>query len=125
MNNGHRRMVMRRAGALLLLASLATAMLRCSSSSNSNSCADMAGHWAVSGGCGAIQCTVNQSSCSISIGCTLVDYTGSISGDSVGFQSFASDGGVVQSCQATLAGTVLSGSCTTSASSCSFTAMKQ
>jgi hypothetical protein len=85
----------------------------------------MAGHWAVTGGCGAIQCTVNQSGCSISIGCTLVNYTGTISGDSVAFQSFAADGGVAQSCQGTLAGASLSGSCSTSGTSCSFSAMEQ
>ena len=124
MDNRTRKIAVLSAAALLL-ASLASGTLACSSSSNADSCTDIAGHWAVSGGCGAIQCTVNQSGCSLSIGCTLVDYTGTISGDSAGFQSFASDGGVVQSCQATVAGTAMSGSCTTSASSCSFTAMKQ
>jgi hypothetical protein len=60
----------------------------------------------------------------VSIACPIVSYTGTASGDSVTFQTFDADGGVAQSCQGTLAGNVLTGTCT-SASTCIFSAVKQ
>ena len=108
---------------LLLIALAGAAIIHCSGSTSS-SCSSIAGTWSVSG-CASFKCDVMQSGCSLSIGCPFVSYTGSVSGESVFFQSFAGDGGVSQTCQGTLSGTTLMGTCDSGGSPCPFTAVKQ
>jgi hypothetical protein len=109
---------------VLLIALMAATTIHCSSSTSTSSCTNIAGTWSVSG-CASFQCKVTQSDCSVSIGCPLISYTGSVSGDSVSFQSFAGDGGVTQACQGTLSGMTLMGTCTSGGTPCTFAAVKQ
>ena len=113
-----------RAAAPFLIASMVAAAIHCSSST-STSCSSVSGPWSVSGGCGTLQCRIAQSGCSLTIDCTLVSYTGTISGGNLFFESFAGDGGVTQMCSGTLAGNMVNGSCSTGPTSCTYSAVSQ
>ena len=113
-----------RKAAPFLIASMVAWAIHCSSST-STSCSSVAGQWSVTGGCGTLQCGIAQSGCSITVDCTLVSYTGTVSEDSLSFQSFAGDGGVTQTCNGTLAGKMISGSCSTGPTSCTYSAVSR
>ena len=106
--------------ALLLLAFAASAACG-GSDDDDDDCADVSGTWAING-CATASCTVAQSGCSISLACTtvvltMVDFTGTVDRSSV---AFANDMG--GSCEGTISGDQMIGTCTSETGTCEWDA---
>jgi hypothetical protein len=89
-------------------------------------CGDVSGTWEVSG-CGDDECVITQTGCSASLSCEggSISYTGSVAGNQLSFQG-RSGAGVPATCQATVQGAQMSGSCSPQGlPTCSFTAARQ
>lgn len=97
-----------------------------SGSNGGGDCANIVGIWAIDGGCGADVCTISQNGCTTSLLCGSgsVSYTGSLSGDQVTY-SGESGGGLESTCQGTVNGGTMTGTCTSSLGSCPFSAQRQ
>ena len=113
---------MRSLRALLLLAFAALAA--CGGDDDEDdghNCADVSGTWTING-CATTGCTVAQSDCSISLACTTVvlttvDFTGTVNGSAL---NFADDMG--GSCEGTIDGTQMIGTCTSETGTCQWDA---
>jgi len=93
---------------------------------STSSCADLAGVWTISGQCGADLCTITQVGCAITqLSCTSGAHStsGTIAGDQFSYTG-VSGGGLASTCSGTANGNTLSGSCTVSVTSCTFTGIR-
>jgi hypothetical protein len=89
-------------------------------SSNVGSCADLSGTWVATGSCGVDDCVITQSGCSVNFACNdgAASYTGTVTQSSVTFV------GVLGSCQGSVSGDRITGTCTGSLGACSYTATR-
>ena len=87
----------------------------------SGACADLAGTWSLSGTCAVSGCVISQNACSANFVCDngAASFTGTVSTSSVHFVGATGD------CDGSLAGNLLSGSCSGAAGTCQFVASKQ
>ena len=112
---------MRILGALVLFACAAiTACAGDDDDDGLDDCENLNGSWAVNG-CFSVNCTVAQSDCSITLTCNTLGgdtvFTGSVNGNEV---TFANDTG--GSCEGTISGTQMIGTCTSDAGTCEWDA---
>jgi hypothetical protein len=87
------------------------------------SCADVSGRWTIDGDCGSDLCTIEQTGCSTVFDCMAgtAAYSGSVSGNAVSFTGTTA-GGLPGTCQGTISGSEMSGTCTVHGFSCTFSA---
>lgn len=89
------------------------------------SCSNVTGTWQVMGACGADVCIVTQTGCSTSFSCGSGTraLTGSVSGTSV---TWSGDGptGAPGTCNGTVSGSAMSGTCNTAGVLCDYTATR-
>ena len=92
-----------------------------SSNGTPGSCADLTGTWSVGGGCAPDVCTITQSGCDANFKCTsgTASFSGTVHGDSVTFYRGPS------TCDGTLQGGALGGTCKAGTDSCSFNATRR
>jgi hypothetical protein len=107
--------------AILLLSAAVVMACGGDDDDEDDNCADVSGSWAING-CATTGCTVAQSGCSISLTCTTVvlttvDFTGTVAGSAV---NFADDMG--GSCEGTIDGTQMIGTCTSETGTCQWDA---
>ena len=105
----------------MLLLAFAAAACGSDDDDDDGGCEDLSGSWSVNG-CATANCTVAQSGCSITLTCTtlvltMVDFTGSVDGATF---SFANDMG--GTCEGTISGTQMIGTCTSEAGTCEWDA---
>ena len=116
----------------IVLAVLALTTMACSSTTTggggtgTGQCGNIAGTWRLSGGCGSDTCIIVQSTCDTDFKCGggSVSYKGSISGDKVSYAGKTATG-IDGTCNGTLNGITIKGTCTSSAGTCDVTATKQ
>jgi hypothetical protein len=117
--------------ALPLFAIAFPCFVACSSSSSGDgasngNCSSIAGTWGVSGTCGPDTCIITQNGCNTSFACGggSVSYTGSVNGSNVSYAGKTA-GGVDGTCSGTVQGSTMSGTCTVSGATCSYSAAKE
>ncbi|HVJ14761.1 MAG TPA: hypothetical protein VM686_04945 [Polyangiaceae bacterium] len=112
--------MMRNLAAVLLLACAVTTACGGDDDDDDDNCANTAGSWAING-CFSLNCTVAQSECSITVSCNSlagpVTFTGSVDGNEL---SFVNDMG--GSCEGTISGDQMIGTCTSDTGTCEWDA---
>jgi hypothetical protein len=88
-------------------------------------CANIAGTWGITGGCGADTCDITQNGCSTDLDCSggAASYTGTINGNSFMY-SGTTAGGTPATCTGTINGSQLSGTCNVSGFPCDFSGQR-
>jgi hypothetical protein len=92
------------------------------SSDGSSNCADLAGRWTTSGTCGDDVCQISQTDCAITqVSCSSGAHStsGTVNNDSFSYTG-VSGAGVPATCNGSLAGGMISGTCTVNGATCSF-----
>ena len=115
--------------SLAVLALVVPSFAACSSSSSdagNGSCSSIAGTWSTGGSCGPDVCVITQNGCNTSFSCGggSRSYTGSVEGTSVSY-SGKTVTGADGTCQGTLQGSTISGTCSVQGATCDFNATKQ
>jgi hypothetical protein len=92
----------------------------------SGACESIAGIWTIGGGCDADVCSIEQTGCTTSVACGggALSFTGTVTGDQFSYAG-ESGGGLNGSCQGTVDGDTITGTCVNTFGTCSFTGTKQ
>jgi hypothetical protein len=88
-------------------------------------CADVSGTWDISGSCGDDVCVITQTGCNTAFDCqSASSYSGSVDGEHAHYAGTTVTG-EQGTCDGTVSGDTMSGTCTVQGLTCSFNASRQ
>ncbi len=96
------------------------------SGSGNAACVGLGGIWVISGDCGPDVCDIDQTECATSVLCGggAVLYAGSVANNQFTYTG-ETGSGLDSTCQGSVTGDTIAGTCTTALGTCSFTGQRQ
>jgi hypothetical protein len=94
--------------------------------SGPGACETIAGTWGIGGECGTEICVITQSGCTTVVSCQggAASYTGSVDGDGFSYAGTSAEG-VPSSCEGTISGNAMAGTCRNAAGTCAFVGARE